>query len=349
MMPGEPFFLGDTPPEQRPTHSRSLLTPGPLPPLSTVGLDMLRLAVGEGLRYALYHLGMPAPAAPPVEIIRLRLYLDARELRTLLTPVPGGAAVLAALLEPGGTAWLPATDRLLAAALSFHKVRLLRFRLPAGRPPMPRSGESPGELWHRFRAELGRRLLRTNDALLADLVSAADRRAARARGEEVPPALSRAAWRLRCGRPVDLRSFGPPDLLAPSWAEEPERAEAARYALARHPLPGHDRYRGRFREAYRASLVHLAPLWHAYARQAADRGLIGAPDDACFLSLDEATRLAAPEATADLKEIIRENREEHESLRSAGEPLDVLGERQELGPPGGDRPEWDWAPLLPLP
>src|SRR5258706_3258425 len=70
-----PAWLGAAP-EARPAYSRSLLLPGPLPPLSHFGITLLRYAVGTGLRYALYHLGLPLPDSPPVKIIRLRPDLD---------------------------------------------------------------------------------------------------------------------------------------------------------------------------------------------------------------------------------------------------------------------------------
>ena len=35
--------------------------------------------------------------------------------------------------------------------------------------------------------------------------------------------------------------------------------------------------------------------------------------------------------------------------RRALEPLDRMTERQEMAELGGDRPEWEWGPLLPLP
>ncbi|HEX4964598.1 MAG TPA: hypothetical protein VF173_27525, partial [Thermoanaerobaculia bacterium] len=195
----------DLSPGPRPVYSRALLLPGPLPPLSHFGITLLRHAVGTGLRYALYHLGLPLPEAPPVKIVRLRPYLDARELRTLLLPARGGADVVGALLEPGGVGEQPAEARALAAALSFHRVRLFPFRVPSGHPVPLAGDESPEWLWRSFRDRLTRVLGRTNDALLADLVSALDRRALRARGEEVPPALSKGAWALRTRGRGDLR------------------------------------------------------------------------------------------------------------------------------------------------
>jgi len=337
-------------PEPRPAYSRSLLLPGPLPPLSHFGITLLRYAVGTGLRYSLYHLGLPIPETPPVKIIRLRPYLDARELRSLLLPAPGGADMVGALLEPGETGDRPAEARALAAALSFHRIRLLPFRVPRKSPAL-RGDESPKDLWRLFRERVSRVLVRTNDALLSDLASALDRRALRARGEEVPPALSKGAWTLRTRGRGDLRRFGVPDLLAPSWAEEPGLASAARHALERHPLPGDDRYRARFRESWRAGLSELAPIYRALARSAAERAYLADPVDAFFLPLDTAEDLAADHKPAWIESAVRGNRLEYDSLRKAAEPLDLMTEKQEMGPAGGEgeRPEWGWSPLLPLP
>jgi len=336
-------------PEPRPVYSRALLLPGPLPPLSHFGVTLLRHAVGTGLRYALYHLGLPLPETPPVKIIRLRLYLDARELRSLLTSEPGGADVVAALLEPGEFGSLPATARPLAAALSFHRMRLLPFRVSSDRPAGLTGKEPPEEIWRLFRERLSRVLNRTNDALLSDLISSIDRRTLRARGEDVPPVLSKGAWTLRTRGRGDLRRFGLPDPLAPCWADEPDLALEARHALKPHPLPGHDRYRGRFREAYRSALCHLAPLYRALAGSAAERGFVSEPDDAFFLPMDVAEDLAGAHKPAWIEDAVKANRAEHDSLRKAAEPLDLMSEKQEMGPTGGERPEWAWAPLLPLP
>lgn len=347
---GQPSAWLGAAPEPRPAYSRALLLPGPLPPLTHFGITLLRYAIGTGLRYALYHLGLPLPESPPVKIIRLRPYLDSRELRTLLLPAPGGADVVAALLEPGDAGDRPAESRALAAALSFHRVRLFPFRVPGDQPAL-RGDESPRALWSLFRARVSRVLVRTNDALLSDLISALDRRALRARGEDVPPALSKGAWTLRTRGRGDLRRFGLPDLLALSWAEEPDLASAARHALEHQPLPGHDRYRGRFRESWRSGLSQLAPIYRALARAATERGHLGDPSDAFFLPLDTAEDLAAERKPAWIESAVRGNRLEYDSLRKAAEPLDLMTEKQEMGPLGGDgeRPEWGWSPLLPLP
>lgn len=335
--------------EERPAYSRALLIPGPMPPLSHLGVTLFRHAAGAGLRYALYHLGLPLPDAPPVRAVRLRPYLYGKDLRPLLSDVPGGQEVLGALLEPEGASRYPATPQSLGAALAFHRMRLLRFRPPPHRSPRLNGDEAPEEIWNLFRSILTRLLPRIGDAMLADLIAAINRRAARGAGEEVPPVLSRAAWTLRSRGRANLSLFGQPDLLAPSWAGSPERAEAARKALEGAPLPGHDRFRGRFREAWRAALDHLSPLYRGFAEQAAERGLLDKPEDAYFLPLDLAGDLVAASRPAWLADAIRNNRAEHDSLRRAAEPLDRMTERQEMSPVGGERPEWDWTPLLSLP
>lgn len=335
--------------EERPAYSRALLTPGPMPPLSHLGVTLLRYGVGTGLRYALYHLGLPLPEAPPVKTIRLRLYLYGKDLRPLLADVIGGQEVLGALLEPEGAAQYPAIPQKLGAALAFHRVRLLRFRPPPRRPSTLRGDETPEQLWQQFRSTLTRLLPRVGDALLSDLIAAINRRAARAAGEDVPPVLSRAAWNLRTRGRAELSLFGPPDLLDSSWAEAPERAAAARRALETAAVAGHDRYRGRFREAWRATLDRLSPTYNAFARQAVDRGILDRPEDAFFLPLDLAEDLVSHQRPTWLADAVRNNRAEYDSLRRAAEPLDRMTERQEVSPLGGQCPEWDWTPLLPLP
>jgi hypothetical protein len=321
-----------------------------MPPLSHLGVTLLRHGVGTGLRYSLYHLGLPLPDAPPVRTIRLRLYLFGKELRPLLADVVGGQEVLGALLEPEAAAQYPAVPQKLGAALAFHRIRLLRFRPPPQRPASLRGDETPDEIWQRFRATLTRLLPRVGDALLSDLIAAINRRTARAAGEDVPPVLSRAAWSLRTKARVNYSLFGPPDILLPSWAAAPERAEQARQALASAQVAGHDRYRGRFREAWRALLDRLSPLYAAYARKAAERGLLDRPEDAYFLPLDLAGDLAADHKPGWIADAVRNNRAEYDSLRRAAEPLDRMTERQEMSPLGEGQPaEWDWTPLLPLP
>ncbi len=345
---GRPCYR--TPTLAPPSLSRALLTPGPLPPLSHLGVTLLRHAVGTGLRYAFYLLGLPVPEAPPVRIVRLRLYLDDVKLAALLGNAPGGGEVAAALADPGGAGALPPEARGLAAAAAFHRWRL---RLPRpggfGRPGAVLGSESPAGLADRFRAELSRGLPQTNEALLADLLAALARRARRARGEEVPPALSQAARRLLAGRRADLHRFGPPDLLLPSWAETPDRATTARAAFAGQALPAADPLRGRFRETYRALLDRLLPLYRATAASAVARGLLDSPEDAFFLPLDLAGDLAQERKPSWLDAAIRANRAEHEGQRRTSAPPERV-----TGPEAGTillgaAREWEIGPVLPLP
>src|SRR6202035_1247096 len=173
-----------------PVLSRALLLPGPLPPLSHFGVTLLRHVVGTGLRYGLFQLGLPMPEAPPVRMVRLRLYLDAGKLEALLAESTGGAEVAAALLDPGGAGSLPLGARSFSSAAAFHRVRLRFTRLAAsGRTPTVAPGADPAQLWQRFSTDLSRLLPLTNDALLADLLASLHRRRRRARGETVPPVL----------------------------------------------------------------------------------------------------------------------------------------------------------------
>ena len=82
----------DETPESLPRLSRSLLTPGPQPPVSHFGLTLLRHVIATALRYSLYQLGMPVPDAPPIRILSLRLYLEATPLRALLGDLAGEAS-----------------------------------------------------------------------------------------------------------------------------------------------------------------------------------------------------------------------------------------------------------------
>ena len=348
-------------PPSPPSRSRALLTPGPLPPLSHLGATLLRHAVGSGLRYAFYLLGLPVPEAPPARIVRLRLYLDDVKLAALLGRAPGGEEVAAALADPGGSGSLPPVAHGLAAAAAFHRLRLRLPRRSGARETRAAAGsgglDAPQVLAERFRAELSRGLPYTNEALLADLLAALARRKRRARGEEMPPVLSPTARRLLAGHRVDLHRFGPPDLLLPSWAETPDRAAAAvtavtaatQAALAASPLPAADPLRGRFRESYRILLDRLRPLYLAMAASAVTRGLLDSPEDAFFFPLDLADDLAQEQRPAWLDGAVRANRAEHEGLkRSPAPPERMTGPDEGTVTLGASR-DWERGPLLPLP
>lgn len=318
------------------------MTPGPLPPLSHLGATLLRHAVGTGLRYALYQLGLPLPESPPVRIVRLRLYLDGGKLEKLLRDAPEGMEVMAALLEPGGAGARPRLGSgagRAAVAAALHRVRLHLARRPAARLPAVGPTVPGEEPWGRFLRELSRLLRITNDALLAEVLASLDRRARRARGEEVPPALSRSAADLLAGRRTPLERFGVPDPLVPSWAARPELGEQARPA---HPL------RGSFRETYRAALTRLGPLVAAHASAAVRRGHIEKEGDAYFVPLDLQTDLAGQPRPRWVAQAVRDNRTERDSLLTAPEPAEALYTGLEMEETGGEA-AWDLTPLSLLP
>jgi hypothetical protein len=362
---GDPAGLPDGHEASTPVASRALLTPGPLAPLSHLGVTLLRHVAATGLRYSLYQLGLPMPEAPPVRIVRLRLYLDEGKLGALLAGAPGGEAVAQALIDPGGAGGIEdrggqarRAARALASTLAFHgaRLRLVPRRLPR-RLAAAAAGAPPADALSAFETGVGRVLRATNDALLADLVAAIDRRARRARlgnDSAAPPAITPAAHRFLSDqapirRGADLARFGAPDPRAPSWGERPDLAMAARRALEGWPLPPVDPLRGRFRETYRAALTLLAPLVRALAEGAVARGLLDTPDDAFFLPFDLLGDLAGERRLAWMDTAVAANRAEHESLRKAAEPLEILVTGQETTPDTGERAEWDLAPLLPLP
>ncbi len=332
---------------QGPEASRALLFPGPLAPLSHFGVTLLRHAVASGLRYSLYHLGLPLPEPPPLRIVALRLYLDGDALARLLAQQPAGPAVVAAALDPGGAGGWPPGSAAVRAAAAFHRLRLLAERQPPRAPAAESSESDPLRLWRRFRSELSRLLAATNEALLAEIVCALARRARRAAGKEAPPCLSLAASRLLNGGQPALGRFGAPDLLRPSWARAPERVPRALAALAGAPQPGRDRRRGRFREVWRLGLDPLAAIYFDLARSAVERGAVGTLEDAFFLPFGVAEDLAG--ATGGwLAAASARNRREHEAALTAEEPSERIRAAPRQGA-RGPRPEWEWAPLLPLP
>jgi len=323
----------DLSPEPRPAYSRALLLPGPLPPLSHFGITLLRYAVGTGLRYALYHLGLPLPDSPPVKTIRLRPYLDARELRSLLLPAPGAR-----------TSWLRCWSPETSASG--------RRRIAPWPPPYPSTGspltfpgafetrgsrgdESPRALWRLFAtASPGARADERRGSVRSRL--GADRRALRARGEEVPPRSARVPGFCApaAGRPPALRRARPLLSLLGGGAGSRQRrppCAGATTAAGPRPLPG------RFRESWRAGLCQLAPIYRALARSAAEREYLADPSDAFFLPLDTAEDLTAERKPAWIESAVRGNRLEYDSLRKAAEPLDLMTEKQEMGPSGRRR------------
>ena len=333
---------------QAPHLSRALLFPGPLAPISHFGLTLSRHLVAMALRYALYQLGLPLPDKPPLRLIRLRPYLDARALRLALEEHPAGEEVAAAIIDPGGESDSEAALAPLLGARLFHRARLARFRRPAADAPVV-PGASPEGLWRELRSEIARSSKILGDACLAEILASLARRAARARGRERPPCLSRDAWRLTQGRRPHLHLFGPPDLLSASWAAHPTRARqacvelSARDGIAPHPL------RGRFRLVYRGVLDRLRPTYLALASDAVRRGLLEDAEDAFFIPFDLGEDLALESAPAWLPSAVASNRAELRKMAVTGAPLELQRGKQEMTDGPNPQAELACAPLSPLP
>ena len=322
-----------------PRLSRTLLLPGPLPPHSHFGVTLLRHVAATGLRSALHRLGLPLIPTAPVRIVELRLYLDRDALTAELGDHPGAAEAIAALIDPAGAAASSPGGARLAGAGLIHRARLLRPR-PL-HPPAPRRADPLAA----FRTTLSALLPALSDAVLAELLSALARRRDRAAGRERPPCLGREAWRFRSGRPARLECLGPAEPLLPSWAAVSPPAEMP----AGEPPPRH-RYRGRFREQYRAALELLAARYRRLAEGAAERGLLDDPSDAFFLPLDLADDLAADLAAdhrpAWLESAVAANRREYMAHRANPSPADRIDPDSDAG----NAPEaWNLSPLNPLP
>ena len=230
--------------------SRALLFPGAQPPLSHLGITLLRHVIGSGARYAFYQLGLPMPEAPPIRIVRLRLYLDAGSLGRSLGEAKGGDEVKAALLEPGGVS-IETLPTATAAGAVFHRMRL---RLAPRR--LPRLGAVGEDApWPTFRRAVSAVVPTLNDAFLAEVVGSLDRRAQRRRGRAASPVAGAEAAAWRGGKAARLSRLGDPDLLVESWAAgAPARPPSAET----EPAPAHP-HRGAFRERYRQALDLLIP------------------------------------------------------------------------------------------
>jgi len=323
--------------------SRALLFPGPLPPSSHLGLTLQRHVVGSGLRYALHQLGRPLLEHLPVRLVRLRLYLDGDGLANFLGQDAGGRLLGGALIDPGGVAGEPIPSGLRAAA-AFHRSRLRIW--PRG---LPTASAAVEPRWPALRNELTRLLRATNDAFLGEMIAALGRRERRRGGESVPPVSSRAARAVLAGERPPLSRFGPPDPYRPSWARALDREGAAREALAAGSPSPVDPLRGRFRETYRQALDLWTPGFVELARRALARGVLRQLDDAFFLPFETADDLDSAEPMEWLAAAVAGNRREYAAFLGAAEPGDLLERPEAVSGPTGPRPEWEWAPLLPLP
>lgn len=317
-----------------PRLSRSLLLPGPLPPNSHFGVTLLRHVVATGLRSSLHRLGLPLLPAAPVRIVQLRLYLDRQALQRELGAATGAAEAIGALLDPAGLApQTPGGARLRGAGL-LH--RALLWRSP--KPPSPAAQQ--GAPLARFRAALSALLPALSDGLLADLLASLARRRDRSAGQRRPPCLGREGWRFHAGHQALLERLGPPEPLLPSWAA------GGVPAVPTGELPPRHRYRGRFREQYRAALDLLVPSYLRLARQATANGLLDEPDDAFFLPLDLADDLAAKRRPDWLAAAVATNRREYMACRTRPSPPEQIDpDSATEAPPDA----WPLCPLNPLP
>lgn len=329
-----------------PRYSRSLVLPGPLPPITHLGVTLERHCVLSGLRYTLYHLGFSPPDDPPVRIFQLRLYLDTAALERALEGSPGAVEITGALVDPRGRLAVDDQAGEVAAAALFHRLRLAVFarrRLPTLTEPA-----DGATAWKLFRAGVTRWLDRLNDAFLTDTLAARSRRRRRAEGQPVPATLPRQAWAFRSGRDCRLECLGTPDLAASSWAEDRALEEQARQALADEPVPPRDTRRGLFRETYREMLSQLAPTYRTLARTAAERGVLDDPDDAFFIPFDLGADLAGGHRPGWIDEAVASNRREYDSYLEVGGPADELDGQPRVASSLDRQPEAAWGCLLPV-
>lgn len=321
---------------------RSLLLPGPLPPLSHLGATLLRHSVHVALRYALYQLGQSIPESAPTRFVALRLYLDAPFLRKSLGVSPASEEILGALLDPAGRALEPLPGR-LRGVLWFHRARIARgFR--AGRwfrsSPKPEV-EVPPEV--PIETQLSALLPALGDALLGDVIAALDRRRSRAEGKSVARAQSLQASRFLDGTDADLSRLGLPDPRVASWRDA--LPEAARDAATSQLAARRHRLRGGFREQYRYLLDRLRPSLLALGERAVARGHLTSSEDVFFLPWDLLDDVGGETKPSWLDQAIASNRQEWLELRGRKAPADTLGNVE----PSGrlDLPD-DLVPLWPL-
>ncbi len=319
---------------------RSLLLPGPHPPLSHLGATLLRYSVHSALRYALYQLGQAVPESPPTRFVALRLYLDAPSLGNCLGTRAASQEILGALLNPGGIAVEPLPKRLLGA-LWFHRLRLIARSAVRGSTSRGSAGsvgsQGPGSRLTELLPGLG-------EALLGDLIAALDRRRLRAKGTEMEPVQSLEAARFLKGSRVDLSRLGLPDPILPSWRNSTSPLPSGASTPAALCLPGH-RLRGGFREQYRRLLDLLRPSLLTLGDRAVARGYLASVEDLFFLPLDLINDLEGESKPEWLDAAIESNREEWLELRGRKAPADTLGNvepARRLELPG------DLAPLWPL-
>ena len=330
-------------PESLPQLSRSLLTPGPQPPVSHFGLTLLRHVVATALRYSLYQLGMPVPDAPPIRILRLRLYLEATPLRALLGDLAGGERLLAALLQPsaGVSTTLPTSIR-TAAALHRLRLRLGLHRRRRGKR-VAAEGSPREQLWCSFEDRVQRAQPRLGDAMLAEILAVL--RKQDVASEEPAVLLGRQAWRALSGGRCDYSQLGPLDPLHPSWAEdEPRYANLLdRIRPIETTRAGS---RGSFREAYRGFLSEVRPSLVAFGENAEAEGVVERRTDLFFIPFQLCDELLGKRRPAWFDVTVATNRQEYEGLLQTAEHADEIHGSPALAEMVDRSADWELAPVL---
>ena len=338
-------MAGDETLESLPRLSRSLLTPGPQPPISHFGLTLLRHVVATALRYSLYQLGMPVPDAPPIRILSLRLYLDATPLEKLLGDPPGGERLLAALLQPsaGISATLPTSIR-AAATLHRLRLRLGLHRRRRGRP-IDAEGSLRERLWGSFEDRLQRSQPRLGDAMLNEILAVL--RQQDVAPEEPAVFLGRQAWKALSGGRCDYSQLGPLDPLHPSWAEDEQRYANLLGKVRPMPMPTlRAGSRGSFREAYRGFLSEVRPSLSALGENAEAEGVVERGEDLFFIPLQLCDELLGERRPTWLDAAVATNRQEYEGLLRAPEHADEIHGSPALAEPVDRSADWQLAPVL---
>ena len=325
--------------------SRSLLLPGPQPPLSHFGATLLKHVVTTGLRYALHSLGAPMPEGAPIRMLRLRVYLDRDRLDIALGDSPAAAELIGALLEPGGSGKLPAAAAQTRGAATFHRARLRLRRRASGTP----AGRDPADTgWSSFRELVSQLQPRLSEAFLGELLAALERRARRLGGRTLKPCLGRQALAFGSRKKCDLGSLGVADPFVGPWSSSPRAPEhaASRLGTPTSGAVGHP-FRGEFREAYRRALNPIRAAYLRLAEAARDRGLIDEIADAFFIPFELGADLALDQAPAWLAPAVASNRAEYQRALESGGPSDAItaGATPKIV---DDRDAWVLGPLWPL-
>jgi len=334
-----------------PRISRSLLTPGAQPPLSQFGLTLLRHVVATSLRYSLYQLGLPLPESPPVRLLGLRLFLDAKPLEELLTGTDGGSEILAALVDPGGASVEALPPRLRATA-AFHRWRLRLGLRRARRSLSWRPDDSRQRQWVAFEECLRAQQRSLGDAMLAEILAVLQRREARSRGARPGGALGSAAWKALQGSTSSFSSLGPLDPLRPSWAEDCDHyrgliaglhAEALEDPL---PRPG---LRGSCRETYRYFLSEVSSALRSFRDSAVGDDVMSDGEDLFFVPFQLCGELTGDRRPAWFDAAVATNRAERAGLLESLEHPDEMRGSPALADQIDRTADWDLAPLSTLP